>query len=71
MRETSISAIPWRGTQLNDPITIAVTKDPCGYAIHEGILDLIDQAADACACGLPQLKSTPSVKNLSTTGFEP
>ena len=38
-RDPLCPPIPWRGTQLNDPITIAVTKDPCGYAIHEGILD--------------------------------
>ena len=63
-RDPLCPPIPWRGTQLNDPITIAVTKDPCGYAIHEGILDLIDQAADALRdAGYRVVEvSTPSVQ---------
>ena len=63
-RDPLCPPIPWRGTQLNDPITIAVTKDPCGYAIHEGILDLIDQAADALRDAGYQVVevSTPSVQ---------
>jgi len=46
-RDPLCPPVPWRGPQLGDPITIAVTKDPCGYDIHQGIIDLIDQAAEA------------------------
>ncbi|HAA67494.1 MAG TPA: amidase [Acidimicrobiaceae bacterium] len=46
-RDPLAPPIPWRGLDLGAPIKVAVTKDSCGYPIHEGILALIDQASDA------------------------
>ena len=46
-RDPLAPPIPWRGLDLDAPIKVAVTKDSCGYPIHEGILALIDQASDA------------------------
>ena len=46
-RDPLCPPIPWRGTSFTEPISVAVTKDPCGYPIHDGILELIDRAAEA------------------------
>ena len=63
-RDPLCPPIPWRGSQLDDPITIAVTKDPCGYSMHEGIADLIDRAAEALKDAGYQVVeiTTPSVE---------
>ena len=39
--------VPWNGPKADRPITVAVTKESYGYPIHDDILKLIDQAADA------------------------
>ncbi|MEC7827993.1 MAG: amidase [Actinomycetota bacterium] len=39
--------VPWSGPQLDGPIPVAVTKESYGYPIHDGILELIDEAAEA------------------------
>lgn len=46
-RDPLCPPIPWKGPSFTDPISVAVTKDPCGYPIHDGILRLIDRAAEA------------------------
>jgi amidase len=46
-RDPLCPPIPWRGPSFSEPISVAVTKDPCGYPIHDGILELIDRAAEA------------------------
>ena len=48
-RDPLCPPIPWKGPSSTEPISVAVTKDPCGYPIHDGILDLIDRAAESLA----------------------
>jgi len=55
--------VPWNGPKLDGPITVAVTKESYGYPIHDDILKLIDQAADALQDAGYQVQEvrTPSI----------
>jgi amidase len=55
--------VPWKGPKLDRPLTVAITKESYGYPIHDDILRLIDQAADALQDAGYQVQEvrTPSI----------
>ncbi|MBM46800.1 MAG: amidase [Acidimicrobiaceae bacterium] len=55
--------VPWKGPKVDRPLTVAITKESYGYPIHDDILRLIDQAADALQDAGYQVQEvrTPSI----------
>lgn len=55
--------VAWNGPMLDSPLKVAVTKESYGYPIHDDILKLIDQAADALRDAGYQVQEvrTPSI----------
>jgi len=55
--------VAWNGPTLERPLKVAVTKESYGYPVHDDILKLIDQAADALRDAGYQVQEvrTPSI----------
>ena len=48
-RDPNSPPVPWRGSPVPEPISVAVTTASAGFDIHPGIVDLVDRAAQLLA----------------------